>query len=145
MCESRLTSSPPKWRRTSNTKYFQLWGEVSVMGRKLNWDAHIYMRLLGTPGVGSLMSSLLWRHNELDGVSNHHPHDCLLNRLFRHKSKKTSNLRVPGLCAGNSPVTGEFPAQMASDAENVSIWWRHHMGIRMQWIASLCPHWCKHH
>ena len=27
---------------------------------------------------------------------------------------------------GNSPVTGEFPAQMASNAENVSIWWRHH-------------------
>ena len=26
----------------------------------------------------------------------------------------------------NSPVTGEFPAQMASNAENVSIWWRHH-------------------
>ena len=24
------------------------------------------------------------------------------------------------------PVTGEFPAQMASNAENVSIWWRHH-------------------
>ena len=22
--------------------------------------------------------------------------------------------------------TGEFPAQMASNAENVSIWWRHH-------------------
>ena len=27
--------------------------------------------------------------------------------------------------AGNSPVTGEFPVQMASNAENVSIWWRH--------------------
>ena len=27
---------------------------------------------------------------------------------------------------GNSPVTGEFPAQRASNAENVSIWWRHH-------------------
>ena len=40
--------------------------------------------------------------------------------------KKTSKLRVTGLCAGNSPVTGEFPAQMASYAENVSIWWRHH-------------------
>ena len=37
-----------------------------------------------------------------------------------------SKLRVTGLCAGNSPVTGEFPAQMASNAENVSIWWRHH-------------------
>ena len=59
-------------------------------------------------------------------VSNHQPHDCLLNRLFRRRSKKTSKLRVTGLCAGNSPGTGEFPAQMASDAENVSIWWRHH-------------------
>ena len=35
-------------------------------------------------------------------------------------------LRVTGLCMGNSPETGEFPAQMASNAENVSIWWRHH-------------------
>ena len=41
--------------------------------------------------------------------------------------KKTSKLRVTGLCAGNSPGTGEFPAQMASNAENVSIWWRHHV------------------
>ena len=40
--------------------------------------------------------------------------------------KKTSKLRVTGLCEGNSPGTGEFPAQMASYAENVSIWWRHH-------------------
>ena len=39
--------------------------------------------------------------------------------------KNTSKLRVNGRCAGNSPVTGEFPAQMASSAENVSIWWRH--------------------
>ena len=28
---------------------------------------------------------------------------------------------------GNSPGTGEFPAQLASNAENVSIWWRHHV------------------
>ena len=50
----------------------------------------------------------------------------LLNRLFKLRSKKTSKLLVTGFCAGNSPVTGEFPAQMASDAENISIWWRHH-------------------
>ena len=55
--------------------------------------------------------SLQWRHNGPDDVSNHQPHDCLLNRLFRHRPKKTSKLRVTGLCAGNSPVTGEFPAQ----------------------------------
>ena len=69
---------------------------------------------------------LYWRHNGRDRVSNHQPLDCLLNCLFRHRSKKTSKLRVTGLCGGNSPVTGEFPAQRASDAGNVSIRWRHH-------------------
>ena len=71
-------------------------------------------------------STLQWRHNGGDSVSNHQPHDCLLNRSFTRRSKKTSKLRVTGLCVGNSPGTGEFPAQMASYAENVSIWWRHH-------------------
>ena len=70
--------------------------------------------------------ALLWRHNEHGSVSNHQPHDCLLKRLFRRRSKKTSKPRVTGLCVGNSPGTGEFPAQMASNAENVSSWWRHH-------------------
>ena len=69
---------------------------------------------------------LQWRHNECDCVSNHQPHDCLLNRLFRQRSKKTLKLRVTGLCAGNSPVTGEFTAQMVSNAEDALIWWRHH-------------------
>ena len=68
---------------------------------------------------------LQWRHNGRDCVSNHQPHDCLLNRLIRRRSKKTSKLRVTVLCAGNSLGTGEFPAQMGSNAENVSIWWRH--------------------
>ena len=73
--------------------------------------------------------TLHWRHHDHGGVSNHQPHGCLLNRLFRCRSKKTAKLRVTGLCVGNSPVTGEFPAQMASYAENVSIWWRHHVRI----------------
>ena len=75
--------------------------------------------------------SLRWRHNGCDSVSNHQPHNCLLNRLFRRRSKKTSKLHVTGLCAGNSPGTGEFSAQMASYAENVSIWWRHHVLCRL--------------
>ena len=61
-------------------------------------------------------STLQWRHDGRKCVSDYQPHDCLLNRLFRHRSKNTSNLRVTGLCVGNS--------QMASNAENVSIWWR---------------------
>ena len=69
---------------------------------------------------------LQWCHNECVGISNHQSHDCLLNCLFRRRPKKISKLRVTGLCAGNSQMTGEFPAQMASNTENVSIWWCHH-------------------
>ena len=79
--------------------------------------------------------SLHWRHNARDSVSNHQPNECLLNCLFRCRSKKTSKLRVTGLCAGNSPGTGEFPAQMASNMENGSIWWHHH-GIKFNQVFS---------
>ena len=73
--------------------------------------------------------SLHWRHNGRDYISNHQPHDCLLNRSFGRILKKTSKLRGTSLCAGNSPGAGEFPAQMASKSENVSIWWRHHVWL----------------
>ena len=43
-----------------------------------------------------------------------------------YSSKKISKLHVTGLCGGNSAGTDDFPAQRASNAENVSIWWRHH-------------------
>ena len=93
-------------------------------------------------------------HNGHGGISNHQPHDCLLNCLFRCRSKKTSKLQVTGLCAGNSPVTGEFPAQKASkaqkasNAENVSIWWCHHERYTpynsLIWsLSNKCFHWSK--
>ena len=66
------------------------------------------------------------RHHGRDGVSNHRCLDCLHKRLFRCRSKKQTKFRVTGLCEGNSPVTGEFPAQKASNSEIVSIWLRHH-------------------
>ena len=59
--------------------------------------------------------TLQWRHNEHDGVSNHQPHDCLLNRLFKAQIKRDQK-----------PMTGKFPAQWASNTENASIWKRHH-------------------
>ena len=74
---------------------------------------------------------LPWRLNKRDNVSNHQLHDCLLNRLHRRRSKKTSKLRVTGLCGEISPLTGEFPAQMVSNAENVSIRRRHHANVSM--------------
>ena len=126
-----LTFSPPI------NVHRPCWSETAVINHPLcstlgwrhgsiTWQRNIILRKISKP--------LRWRHNDHAGVSNHQPHGCLLNRLFRRKSKKTSKLRVTGLGAGNSPGTGEFPAQMASYAENVSIWWRHHA----VWIYGEC-------
>ena len=96
------------------------------------WSRFIvfYIHFVKSGGAIHLFDSnsctLLWLQNGRDGVSNHQPHDCLLNRLFRRRSKKTSKLRATGLCEGNLTMTGEFPIQRASNAEKVSIWWRHH-------------------
>ena len=70
---------------------------------------------------------LQWRHNGRDGVSNH----------SLTMSKKTSKLLVTGLCEGNSPLTGEFPTQRASNAKKVSIWWRHHVLLKVYVMATL--------
>ena len=69
---------------------------------------------------------LQWRHNERDGVSNYPCLRCFLRCGIRRRSKKTSKFRVTGLYAGNSPVTGEFSAQMVRNEKNAFIWWRHH-------------------
>ena len=42
-------------------------------------------------------------------------------------SDADQKLRVTGLCEGNSPVIGGFPAQRVSNATNIFIWWRHHV------------------
>ena len=72
---------------------------------------------------------LQWRHSECNGVSNsnNQPRECLLKRWFGRRSRKTSKLHVTCLCEGNSPVASEFPAQRASNAENISIGWRHYV------------------
>ena len=107
----RLSKQP--WGWWFETLSWSLWRQCNVI-----WSFCI------------LVVSLLWRHNGRDSVSNHQPRDFLLNRLFRRRSKKISKLRVTGLCVENSPGTGEFLAQMASKADNVSIWWRHYAGDR---------------
>ena len=69
--------------------------------------------------------SLQWHHNECNCISNYLCLDCLLNRLFRNRSKKTSKLKSHWPLCGEFTRTGEIPAQMPSNVENVSIWWRH--------------------
>ena len=75
------------------------------------------MRSNGRLAICESKTPLQWRYIGRDGVSNQQGRHCLLNRLFRRRSKTTSKLRVTGLCAGNIPVISEFPAQMASNAK----------------------------
>ena len=82
-----------------------------------------------TVQYNTMNSSLQWRHNWCDGVSNHQPHDCVLNRLFRHRSK----LRVTGRYVGNSPVTGEFSTMVADGP-----WAFGAEHLRVQWWPDLC-------
>ena len=82
---------------------------------------------------------LQWRHNERDGVSNHH----LMIVYSTRRSKKTSKLRVSGLCEGNSPVTDELPAQRASYGKGFQLMtasWHRHSPFNDTYNA--CPQLC---
>ena len=101
---------------------------VSVLdfcAKRLDWNLHVHwdFRRALIKALGPLANSFQWRRNERHGVSNDRHRDCLLNRLFRCTSKKNSASLafVRGIL-----LTGGFCSQRARDAENVSIWWRHH-------------------
>ena len=63
----------------------------------------------------------------MSAMASESPASWLFTQPFIHSHiKEPAEFRVTGLSDGNSLVTDEFPAQRASNAENVSIWWRHH-------------------
>ena len=97
----------------------------SLLSQTLQLDIH-------RPGTLPLQ----WHHNDRDGVSHHWRLDYLLKRLFRHRSRKTSNLRVTGFLGGNPPVTSGFPLQRASNAkvflfDDVIMFWS------VEWLSNL--------
>ena len=111
---------------------------IWVLGWYIYASTGLTYFILEAPSCSGLNHcALQLRHNERDGVSNHQGLDCLLTRLLRRRSKKTPKLRVIGLCEGNSPETDGFPSKWASNAENASISWRHHvllcLGQRRLW------------
>ena len=80
------------------------------------------------PHGKSFVNTLQWRLNGRDGISNHQPHECLLNRLFRRRSKKTPKLCATGLCAGihrwpvNSPHKWPVTQKMFPFDDVIMIW-----------------------
>ena len=124
-CQWRLKNGGKSHRSREPTMQYDTRQSDTVKGGAMS---HIPLTVLLSPGLDCVsvyrtlfaLASLQWRHNECIGVSNHQPRDCLHNCLFKAQIKE--NIKAPG--------TGEFPAQMASNAENVSIWWRHHVITR---------------
>ena len=66
---------------------------------------------------------LQWRHNERDGVSNRRRLHCLLNRLLRRRSKKTSLAPVRGIHRWpvDSPHEGTVTRKMLDDVIMYSV------------------------
>ena len=108
----------------------------TVIARRVSMPIYVKLHIQINSKSSLMEYRLHWRH---DGLSNHQLRHWLLNRLFRRRSKKTSKLRITGLYAGKSPVTGEFPTQMVSNAENISIWWRHDVELPfLYWVRCAC-------
>ena len=82
--------------------------------------------------------ALQWRHNERDGFSNHQPHDCLLNRLFKAQIKE--NIKIPR----HWPLWGEFTVHRWIPRTNGQ--WRgkcFHLMTSSCWVTYLSVH-CRH-
>ena len=98
-------------------KSTQLWCDI------LCWmNYHIYHNWMREH------NTLQWRHNGRDGVSDHQPHECHTQPFIQVQIKE--NIKAQRLWPSCREFPGdrwiEFPTQRASNADNVSIWWRHH-------------------
>ena len=89
--------------------------------RKWFWQCRILLAAI------FFVPTLQWRHNKLNGVSNHQPNTIVYltvcSGTYQRKHQSSASL---AFFSGNSPVTDEFPTQKASNAQIVPIWWRHH-------------------
>ena len=99
--------------------YFEKYWPCALVPNIIKMLQWIKCFTITTPTITSYKHiTLLWRHNERDGVSNHQPHGCLLSCLFRCRSRKTAKLRVTGLSEGihrwpvNSPHKGPVTRTM---------------------------------
>ena len=119
MTRPHLKSFTCQYRNRSNHKASPIWSveDYVIVAARLQIWLHLKIQLI-TVIMWSICAETQQegRPRHYCDISNHQAHDCLLNR-FRRRRKKTSKLRVTGLCAGNSPVTFEFSAQRASYAE----------------------------
>ena len=123
-----MSTMMSSWHGTDYRITSLLWGEPPVTGGFSSkgvviWSFEVCLMSVWTNcwirSPVAVVWALLWRHNGRDGVSNHQPHDCLLNRLFRVQIKE--NIKAPRHWLSCGELTDD-----RLTPENVPIWWRHH-------------------
>ena len=123
-------------RRLARTYSMSHFWRVLTTENTLNWNMHAFILLLGVCSQCVNACYLLSEFFQcyifysfatlsptlppITAMSNDR-HD-VLNKLTTKKIQRSALL---SLCEGNPSVTGGFPAQRDSNAEHVSIWWRH--------------------
>ena len=99
--------------RLSVNNFFSFYISFLHLGEKLE-----VVGLLCVSAMGHLVPHRTWENQHLSAIiacMSCHYSVCLLNRLFGHRSKEISKVCVTGLC------------ERASNEENVSTWWHHHV------------------
>ena len=89
-------------------------------------------------GVGSLVLgqwyALQWRHDKCDRVSNRRRLHCLLNCWSGADQRKHRSSASLAFVREIHRLQVGSPHKKASNAENISIWWRHHdFPFSMNW------------
>ena len=91
----------------------------SVKQRWTEWNGQCFVTFPHSFRRFFRRKGLQWRHNKCDGVSNHRRLDCLLNRLFRRRSKKSSKLLVKPLSHQGGVLTAT--ARRARKTQNAEV------------------------
>ena len=112
----RLLVRPRSWNREINGRLVH-----TILKKHHVFLAHHHVVLFTSFVIFPF--TLQWRHNERDGISNHRCLYCLLNFFQAHRW----------------PV--DSPHKRASNAENISIWWRHYNVTLMMSFWGYLRHW----
>ena len=131
------------WKYMSHFQIMHFWGGkfqvlyiVRIYVQFTKCVIFVVIQCISPLCTGCLYKLILFQ--QFDIVSLVHYNDVIMSEMASQitsvsvvgsgaDQRKYQSSASLAFCAGNSPVTGEFPAQRASNAENVSIWWRHHV------------------
>ena len=106
---------------------------VEVYG--FDWTAHVWMRIRVVSNGDCLWWLAMHYYDVIMSAMASQITSLMIVYSIVYSGADQRKLCVAGFCAGNSPVTSEFPAQIASNTENLSIWWRHLGGLWFHWTA----------